>query len=50
MNIASKLAQAAHDDLQAAGLWWRVRKITSADMVEAGRPMFVAAHVDFRDQ
>lgn len=50
MNLASMIAQAAQADVQAAGLWWRVRKITSADMVEAGRPMFVAAHVDFRDQ
>ncbi len=49
MNLASRLQQSAQADIQAAGLWWRVRKITSADMVEAGRPMFVAAHVDFRD-
>lgn len=48
MNIASILQQSAQADIEAGGLWWRVRKITSADMVEAGRPMFVAAHVDLR--
>ena len=48
--LASMLALSALATFEAAGIHWKVRKITSADMVEAGRPIFIAAKVDLSDQ
>jgi len=42
MNIASALAQASQDTVEAAGLHWRLRRITSAELMEAGGGILLA--------
>lgn len=42
-NILAALQQASMQDIEVDGLWFRVRKITSADMLEAGVGELLAA-------
>lgn len=37
LSLIESLARAAHDDVEAGGLLWRVRKVSTADLLAAGR-------------
>lgn len=43
MSIALALAQSSTLDAEAGGLHWRVRRVASADLVEAGGSLILAA-------
>lgn len=43
MNIAAAIAQSAQQDIEAGGLHWRVRRVTTADLIEAGGSFLLTA-------
>lgn len=42
LSIVTALAQAALEDVQAGGLHWRIRRICTADLAEAGGTFLLA--------
>lgn len=49
MNLATAIAQSATEDVEAGGLWWRIRRITTAELVEAGGSILLAAKPEGAD-
>ena len=43
MNIADRLIDQATTTVEAGGLWWRVRRISSLELLQAGLPALLIA-------
>lgn len=48
MNVIELISTAAVADVELAGLWWRIRKVKTSDIVDTGFAGLVAAHADIR--